>query len=148
MKKSVLIKIVIAILVIIGAVFGYKYINNKTAPNGTKGDKTITVTIKDQENNKVIVDNEEFKTNAVTLGEFLKENTDRLKVKMDTSQFASFVVGLEGIETKDMKVGPWWMYSYKSPEQNLDYKIGEAPGVDSINIQNGDSVQFVFTKSM
>lgn len=148
MKKSILLKISIAILVIIGAVFAYKYINNNTAPNGTKGDKTITVTIKDDENNKILVDNEEFKTNATTLGEFLKENTDRLNVKLDVSQFGSFILGLKDIETKDMKNGPWWMYSYTSPKQNLNYKIGEAPGIDSINIQDGDSVQFVFTKSM
>lgn len=57
MKKSILLKIAIAILVIIGAVFAYKYINNNTAPNGTKGDKTITVTIKDEENNKILLDN-------------------------------------------------------------------------------------------
>lgn len=148
MKKSLLIKILIVVLIVALGVFGYKFIKDKTTGNGTTGDKKITVTVIDKSNDTVLVDSEEFKTNAKTLGEFLSENSKTLETKLDKGQFGTFILGIKGIETKDMKKGPWWMYSYKSPKGNLNYKRGEAPGVDSINLQTGDSVTFEFTNEM
>lgn len=146
MKKSFWAKIIIAIIVIVGAIFAYGYIS-KSTNNSAKGDKTITVTIKDAVNNKTVVDNEKFQTNANTLTEFLNENTKTLDAKITNGQYGSYLEGLKGLETKSMDKGPWWTYGYKSPSQNLDYKVGNAPAMDKINIHNGDSVEFVFTKT-
>ena len=146
MKKSFLTKCIIAIVVVIIGLFAYGYIN-KTTNNSSVGDKTIMVTVKDTVDNKTIIENEKFKTNADTLTEFLKENEKSLEVKMEDGQYGSFLLALKGLETKDKNKGPWWIYGYKSPSQNLDYKVGTAPVMDKINIHDGDSVEFVFTNT-
>lgn len=146
MKKSFLTKCIIAIVVVIIGLFAYGYIN-KTTNNSSVGDKTVMVTVKDAVDNKNIIENEKFKTNADTLTEFLKENEKSLEVKMEDGQYGSFLLALKGLETKDKNKGPWWIYGYKSPSQNLDYKVGTAPVMDKINIHDGDSVEFVFTNT-
>ncbi|WP_024615764.1 hypothetical protein [Clostridium sp. Ade.TY] len=146
MKKSFWTKIIIAIVVVIIGLFAYSYIS-KTTNNSSNGNKTLTVTIKDASDNKTIIENEKFKTNANTLAEFLKENENTLGVKMENGQYGSFLLALKGVETKDKDKGPWWTYGYKSPSQNLDYKVGTAPVMDKINVHDGDSVEFVFTNT-
>lgn len=146
MKKSFWTKIIIAIVVVIIGLFAYSYIS-KTTNNSSNGNKTLTVTIKDAADNKTIIENEKFKTNANTLAEFLKENENTLGVKMENGQYGSFLLALKGVETKDKDKGPWWTYGYKSPSQNLDYKVGTAPVMDKINVHDGDSVEFVFTNT-
>ena len=37
------------------------------------------------------------------------------------------------------------MYSYESPSQDLQMPIGQAPGVDSLMIHDGDRVVFSYT---
>lgn len=146
MKKSFWTKIIIAIVVVIIGLFAYSYIS-KTTNNSSNGNKTLTVTIKDAADNKTIIENEKFKTKANTLAEFLKENEKTLGVKMEKGQYGSFLLALKGVETKDKDKGPWWTYGYKSPSQNLDYKVGTAPVMDKINVHDGDSVEFVFTNT-
>ena len=146
MKKSFLTKFIIAVVVIIIGLFTYGYIS-KTTNNSSSGDKTVMITIKYEVDNKTIIKNEEFKTNANTLTEFLKENEKSLGVKMEDGQYGSFLLALKGLETKDKNKGPWWIYGYKSPSQNLDYKVGTAPAMDKINIHDGDNIEFVFTNT-
>lgn len=148
MKKSLLTKVLIALVILILGFVGYNYLNHKTIGEGTVGNKVIYVTVEDKSNNKVLLEKEEFKTDAQTLGEFLKENSDRLDANLQQSQYGTYIVGLLGLESTDQKKGPWWMYGYSSPKGNVDYKVGQAPGSDSINIQDGDSVDFVFTNQM
>lgn len=40
------------------------------------------------------------------------------------------------------------MYSYESPSQGLEMPIGQAPGVDSLMIHDGDMVTFSYTSNM
>lgn len=144
MKKSFFIKFIITILVVIIGLFTYSYIG-KTTSTSSSTDKIIKITIKDTVNNETVVENQKFKTNAKTLISFLKENEDILGVKIEDGEYGSFLISLKGLETKDKNKGPWWIYGYKSPSQNLDYKAGTAPVMDKININDGDSFEFVFT---
>ena len=146
MKKSFWTKVIIAIVVVVVGLFAYGYIN-KTTNNSSVGNKTLTVTIKDAVDNKTIIENEKFKTDANTLADFLNENAKTLGVKMENGKYGSFLLALKGLETKDKNKGPWWTYGYKSPSQNLDYKVGSAPVMDKINVHDGDSVEFVFTNT-
>jgi hypothetical protein len=145
MKKSNLIKIgvtVLALLVVLGGYFGIK-----SFMGGEKGSKTIVITVKDDSQNKVLIDRKSYKTDAANLGDFLAGHKDDLQVEMQDSQMGRFIVGVKGIKTADMNKGPWWMYSYNSPSQNLRMKIGEAPGVDQIGLHDKDEVELVFTNN-
>jgi hypothetical protein len=145
MKKGNNLKLGLTLLAILIVIGGYFAVNNFMG--GAKGDKTIVITIKDDSTNKVIVDKKKFKTDAVNLGDFLAENKEELKVDMPDSQYGRFVSGLMDIKTTDMTKGPWWMYSYKSPSQSLDMKVGEAPGVDTLGLHDKDEVEFIFTSN-
>ena len=89
-----------------------------------------------------------FKTDTENLGDLLWENKDELQVVMSDSEYGRFLEGLVGLNTETMADGPWWMYSYESPSQDLHMEIGNAPGVDSLGIHDGDKVEFVFTRDM
>lgn len=67
---------------------------------------------------------------------------------METSKYGRFITGLKGIKTTDMNKGPWWMYGYKSPSQNTNMKVGEAPGADTLGLHDKDEVEFVFTNNI
>jgi|GEM_PF-1640542 len=142
MKKSNTFKLGVAIVAILIVAAGYFAINNFMS--GQKGSKTIIVTIKDSTTSKTLVDSKKYKTDAANLGDFLAQYKDELGVQMETSKYGRFVVGLKGIKTEDMNKGPWWMYGYESPSQNITMKVGEAPGVDTLGINDKDKVEFVF----
>jgi hypothetical protein len=145
MKKTNFNKIIISLITLLIVVGGYFAINNLMS--GQKGSKTIYITIKDDSTDKVIMDKKKFKTDAQNLGDFLVISKEELKAEVETSSFGRFVVGLNGIKTTDMTNGPWWMYSYKSPAQNLNMKLGEAPGVDQIGLHDKDEIEFIFTQN-
>lgn len=145
MKKSNLVKVgvtVLALLVLFGGYFGIK-----SVMGGQKGSKTIVITVKDDSANKTIVDKKSYKTDAANLGDFLEQYKDELKVEMKDSQMGRFIESVEGIKTTDMNKGPWWMYSYNSPSQNIKMKIGEAPGVDQLGLHDKDEIELVFTNN-
>lgn len=148
MKKSNINKIIIAIIFIILVALGITAVNVFTTTKKTVGDKTVTITIEDQVNHKTIMDKKTFQTNATTLKEFLKENKDTLKVETtDEAPYGTLLLGLEGLKTTDMNKGPWWIYSFSSPSEKLDYKVGLAPAIDKINLGKQNYMTFVFTDS-
>lgn len=149
MKKSNLYKIIIAIVVIILVTSGIIIGNTLTSQNKTEGNKTVTITIEDQVDNKTLLDNEVFHTNADTLEQFLTENKDTLKVDMvKEATYGDYLVGLYGLKTTDMNKGPWWIYSYSDPAAKLDYKVGYAPSIDKINLGKENYMTFVFTSDI
>ncbi|MGL4850793.1 MAG: hypothetical protein ACRC28_18060 [Clostridium sp.] len=146
MKKSILPKIIIAIIaiiVVIGIIFaGHNLIK------GEKGEKTIHITVEDSLNHHYLVKDKEFHTDAKTLADFLKENQKELKVNFEQTKWGPFITGMMGLNSPSMDKGPWWMYGYDSPSQKLNFKVGAAPASDKINLANGDSVDFVYTANM
>lgn len=38
--------------------------------------------------------------------------------------YGTLLLGLEGLKTTNMDKGPWWIYSFSSPSEKLDYKVG------------------------
>lgn len=143
MKKSNVFKIGVALIALLVVIGGYFAINSFMG--GQSGSKTIIVTIKDDSVNKVLVDKKNYKTDAETLGAFLDQYKEEFQVEMETSDFGRFITGLKGIKTTDMKNGPWWMYAHRSPSQNLNRKVGDAPGADALGLFDKDEVEFVFT---
>jgi hypothetical protein len=146
MKKGNGFKLGITLLAILIFVGGY-FTFNKLA-GGQKGDKTIVITIKDESTNKTLVDNKKYNTDAANLGDFLEQYKDELGVDLQASKYGRFIAGVKGIKTEDMNKGPWWMLGYKSPSQNIDMKVGEAPGADNLPLYDKDEVILVFTSNM
>lgn len=146
MKRENGFKVSIAIIAILVVVVGYFVINNFMS--GEKGNKTIVVTIKDGSTNNILVDKKKYKTDAENLGAFLDQYKEEFQVEMETSKYGRFITGLKGIKTNDMNKGPWWMYGYKSPSQNTNMKVGEAPGADTLGLHDKDEVEFVFTNNI
>ena len=115
---------------------------------GGEGEKEILISIWDQENDVVLMEGAPFITDSENLGDFLWENKEDLQVIMTDSEYGRFLEGLLGLNTENMMEGPWWMYSYESPSQEIKMEIGNAPGVDSLGIHDGDIVEFFFTTDM
>ena len=112
-----------------------------------QGAKAVTITIENEVTGEVLVDQEVFNTDAENLGDLLAENADELQVEMEDSEYGRFLNSLMGLAPESMDAGPWWMYGYVSPEQDLDLAVGAAPGVDDVMLHDGDSVNFVFTSN-
>lgn len=146
MNKGSKIKIGVTLLAILIFVGGYLVLDKLTG--GQKGDKTIIITIKDEVNKKTIVENKKYKTDAANLSDFLIQYKDELKVDMQTSKYGRFIEAIGGVKTEDMAKGPWWMYGYKSPSQNKEMKVGEAPGADQLVLYDKDEINLVFTSNM
>lgn len=136
-------KILIALVAIVAVVvIGY----NMSPLKGQTGEKEIYITILNDETGEVLLDSKVIKTAAESLGEALVEHQEELKMEAEESQYGLYITGFMGLSAKENgATGPWWMYSYESPSQNLEMPIGQAPGVDSLMIQDGDIVTFSYT---
>lgn len=139
-------KIILSILIVV--VMAATFLGVSSFLKGADGEKEIIVTITDEENSEIIMDKKPFHTESENLGDFLWENKDAFQVIMTDSEYGRFLEGLVGLNTENMAEGPWWMYSYESPSQNLNMEVGNAPGIDFLGIHDGDKVEFVFTKNM
>ncbi|HAX72359.1 MAG TPA: hypothetical protein DCY20_02415 [Firmicutes bacterium] len=114
----------------------------------TQGEKEIFITVKNEETGEVLLDAASYHTDTETLGDFLAEHEEDFKMEMEDSEYGRFINGMFGLTTEDMMNGPWWMYAYNSPSQELEMPVGQAPGVDTLTIQDQDEVIFVFTTDM
>lgn len=141
-------KIIAAIIVVIIAALAIGITHKYLFGSKQEGNKTITVTIEDQVANKVLVKDKVYHTNATTLEEFLQENKDELKVEITKEYNMPFLIGLDGLNTTDMKKGPWWMYGFTSKDQKLNYTVRNAPPLNQVNLGKDSIVTFVFTDKM
>ncbi len=139
-------KIILSVLILALMVVGF--VGFTSFFKGEEGEKTITISIFNEVENNEIMESTEFNTKAITLGDFLEENSSHLKVIMSDSQYGRFLEGLMDLNTESMMDGPWWMYSYESKSQDVFMEVGNAPGVDSLGLFDGDKINFVFTKDM
>jgi len=139
-------KILIALVAVVAVVvIGY----NMSPLKGQVGEKEISITILNGETGEVLLDSKVIKTDAESLGEALVEHQEELEMEAEESQYGLYITGFMGLSSKENgATGPWWMYSYESPSQNLEMPIGQAPGVDSLMIQDGDIVTFSYTTEM
>lgn len=157
--KSLTSKIIAAIIVIIIAVAGiwagnkFLYGTHKpeavTHNNATvTQENSLTVTIDNQVDGKILVDKKVYKTKATTLEQFLEENKNELKVDIVSTKYGPFLNGLDGLNTTNMDKGPWWMYSFASKDLGVNYKLGAAPAIDKVILGKDSSVTFVYTDKM
>lgn len=111
-----------------------------------EGDKSITITILNDETGETLLEDKVLKTDAESLGEALVQYEDELQLEAEESEYGLYITGFLGLSAKENgATGPWWMYSYESPSQDLEMPIGQAPGVDSLMIHDGDIVTFSYT---
>ncbi len=111
-----------------------------------EGDKSLTITILNDETGETLLEDKVLKTDAESLGEVLVQYEDELQLEAEESEFGLYITGFLGLSSKENgATGPWWMYSYESPSQDLEMPIGQAPGVDSLMIHDGDIVTFSYT---
>ena len=144
MKKKLWIALV-AIVLVVAAFFVFK---SNDFFQGTKGEKEIFITIKNEETNEILLDKESFYTDAENLGDFLEEKKEVLGIVMEDSEYGRFVTTVKNLASTDINNGPWWMYAYKSPSKNLDMEVGQAPGVDEVGLSDQDEITFIFTKDI
>ncbi len=138
-------KILISLAIIFVAVLAFFAIDKFLGGDEVTGDKQVLITIIDESNNKTLLEDEKFSTDAITLEEFLNENKEELKVEIENSEYGAFLNGIYGIKTEDMTNGPWWMYGYSSSDQGINYEVGQAPGISDINLGKENSIIFKFT---
>lgn len=137
-KKGIIALIAIVLVAIIGFFI--------SPMNKQEGDKTILITIVNDETKETLLENKALKTSAESLGEVLVEYQDELQLEAETSEYGLYITGFLGLSAKENgATGPWWMYSYESPSQALQMPIGQAPGVDSLMIHDGDRIVFSYT---
>ena len=141
MSSKIIAAIIIIAIVAIAIGLGNKYIYGPAI----KGSKTLTITIEDQMNNKVIMNKEVFHTDAKTLDQFMQENKIELNAEIKQEYGMPFLLGLKGLKTTDMKTGPWWMYGFTDKAAKLDYKVGAAPAMDKVMLGKDSTVTFAFT---
>ena len=146
--KKINSKIISAIIVVIIAVLAIGISQKYLFGNKQEGNKIVTITIENQVDNKVLVKDQVYHTNATTLEEFLQENKDELIVEITKEYKMPFLMGLDGLNTTDMKNGPWWMYGFTSKDQKLNYTVGSAPPLNQVNLGKESTVTFVFTNKM
>ena len=140
--KKILIAIV-ALLVVI--VVGY----HLSPLKGQSGEKEIYISIVNDETGEILLDSKGIKTEAESLGEALIEYQAELQMEAEASEYGLYITGFMGLSSKENgATGPWWMYSYESPSQDLVMPIGHAPGVDSLKIHDGDVIVFSYTTDM
>lgn len=147
MKKlstKIIAAIIIVLIAVVGIGVGQKYLYG----NKTEGSKTVTITIENQVDNKVLVKDKVYHTDATTLEQFLTENKDELKVEISSTSYGPFLMGLDGLKTENMDKGPWWMYGFTSKDPNIDFKVGAAPAIDKVNLGKESTITFVFTDKM
>ena len=139
-------KILIAVIALVAiVVIGY----NLSPLKGQSGEKENYISIVNDETGEILLDSKGIKTEAESLGEALVEYQDELQMEAEPSEYGLYITGFMGLSSKENgATGPWWMYSYESPSQDLVMPIGHAPGVDSLMIHDGDIVIFSYTTDM
>ena len=140
-KKALIALVAIVAVVVIGFTI--------SPMNKQEGDKSITITILNDETKETLLENKVLKTDADSLGDVLVQYKDELQLEAEESEYGLYITGFLGLSAKENgATGPWWMDSYESPSQGLEMPIGQAPGVDSLMIHDGDMVTFSYTSNM
>ena len=87
-----------------------------------------------------------FKTNASSLGEFLRENHEALQLEAEESKYGLYITGILGLSAKDNgPSGPFWLYQYESKEQGIVMPLGQAPSADQLPLFDKDEVTFHYS---
>ena len=140
-KKALIALVAIVAVVVIGFTI--------SPMNKQEGDKSITITILNDETKETLLENKGLKTDADSLGDVLVQYKDELQLEAEESEYGLYITGFLGLSAKENgATGPWWVYRYESPSQGLEMPIGQAPGVDSLMIHDGDMVTFSYTSNM
>lgn len=123
--------------------------NKETTKETTKEEKQETIslhiTIQDEVHDKELYRGKvSVKGNVKTLAEFL-DKAKELQVKMEDGQYGKTIMGMKGVETKNFKKGPWWLYESKNNASCK--KAGSCDAASSLKIKDGDAFVFRYTTS-
>ncbi len=108
------------------------------------GEKIITLNIKDDVNNVIVLELEEFDTDTLTLGEFFDEYQEELAVVTSTGEWGRSLDEIKGLKGDIYNpAGPWLLYSSDNNQACID--AGYCPGIDSLPIADGDIFNITLT---
>lgn len=142
MKKLISALLFVSILVIGGC--SSKPAEDKTTSTASSA-TTLSVTIKDEVNNKELYNGEVRVDGSVkTLAAFL-EKADELNAELEDGQYGKTIMGLKGVKTEDFNTGPWWLY--ESANNTACQAAGMCGAADSLEIADGDQFTFRYTDS-
>ena len=107
---------------------------------------TLTYTFSPTDGEREEKDHQVFKTNASSLGEFLRENHEALQLEAEESKYGLYITGILGLSAKDNgPSGPFWLYQYESKEQGIVMPLGQAPSADQLPLFDKDEVTFHYS---
>ena len=134
--KKTLLSVVVGVLVFTGLYFGFKTINK---PKVTVGDKSITITITDHDEEAIY--SEKLGTDVEILGQLLNEiNEDKEIFIFEGSTDSEFGRFISEITLLELAEGEFWVYD---SDNNAECNAAEfCPGVDMLAIQDGDAFSF------
>lgn len=127
-KKKVIAGLVILLILLVAAGMFYMRVRPKTQ----SGDKSITITVVDNERNESLY---ETKTDAKYLREAL-ENTKGLKIEGTEEEYGLNVKSVNGLSADYEKDGAYWAFYVNGEYCNY--------GVDQQTIYNGDVFRIVY----
>ena len=136
-------KILIAfVVIVIGVTLTYTF----SPTDGEREEKGLVLTVIDEQTSSVLLDHQVFKTNASSLGEFLRENHEALQLEAEESKYGLYITGILGLSAKDNgPSGPFWLYQYESKEQGIVMPLGQAPSADQLPLFDKDEVTFHYS---
>lgn len=116
-----------------------------TSKDATKEKTTLKLLIKDEVNDKVLLDEEvSVDKDVKTLYEFLESAKD-LEVETEDGQYGKTILGIKGLKTEDFQKGPWWLYESDTNESCV--AMGMCDAVDALEIKDGDVFTFKYTNT-
>ena len=138
-------KIIIALLAIIVVVSGYLFLKS-FKPKVESGSKMIYVTLINEVAGETLIDNQAFKTDALTLGQFLDETHEGLSITIGDGGFARSIDEFNGLVSDlTSTTGPWLVY--ESPNNQACALSGFCNVIDEVPIYDQDHFIFKYIDS-
>ncbi len=139
-------KILIAfVVIVIGVTLTYTF----SPTYGEQEEKELVLTVIDEQTSSVLLDHQVFRTNASSLGEFLRENHEALQLEAEESKYGLYITGILGLSAKDNgPSGPFWLYQYESKERGIVMPLGQAPSADQLPLFDKDEVTFHYSSML
>ena len=99
-KKALIALVAIVAVVVIGFTI--------SPMNKQEGDKSITITILNDETKETLLENKVLKTDADSLGDVLVQYKDELQLEAEESEYGLYITGFLGLSAKENgATGPW-----------------------------------------
>lgn len=143
-------KKILAIILVLVVAIGGIFVVQSLLPQTVQGAKKISITLVNEMEDPAttVFENKEYQTDAETLGAFLDEVKDELKIEIgcETSEYGRCLESIASLNGDlSSATGPWILYESENNESCSS--AGYCPGIDDLAIANGDTFNFKYTDS-